>query len=102
MLTFSFSVVFHDAGLSFSVYEGEGDAAAGVVDVDDRGLYALAELQDFADGGYALAAQLGDMYQAVFVDTQIDEGAECGDVVDDAGQLHSLMELLETLHSRHE
>ena len=42
--------------------------------------------------------ELADMYQAVLMDADINEGAELGDVGDDARQLHALVKILDVVH----
>ena len=76
-------------------FEGEGDALAGEVDVEDGDGDALLELDDgggvFDEG----VGELGDVDEAILVDADVDEGAEGGDVGDDAGEFHAGLEVFE-------
>ena len=74
----------------------EGDAAAVVVDAGDADAHVLVDV-DLAGGGEALLGHLGDVDKAVLVDAQVDEGAELGNVGDDAVELHALAQVLDVV-----
>ena len=58
-------------------------------------------LVDANNGGrvtHELAAELGYMYQSVFLDAHIDETTEIGDVGHDAGEYHAFLQVVNGLH----
>lgn len=73
--------------------EAEADALSGDVDFGDGGLHLLADLDDFVGIFDEVVGELADVCEAVLVDADVDEGAECGDVGDDAGELHAFLQV---------
>ena len=65
------------------VAHGEGDAAAVVVDAGDADANVLVDMY-LTGSGQPLLRHLRHVDEAVLVDTEVDEGAELGDVGDDA------------------
>ena len=72
---------------------GEGDAVALEIDFDDGDLDFLADFDDFRGVADEVVGELADVDEAVLMDADIDEGAEGGDVGDDAGELHADLEV---------
>ena len=56
------------------------------------------ELDDIGGVGYAPVGHLGDMYESVLMDADIDKGSEVGDIGDDAGQLHAGFQVLDFMN----
>ena len=63
--------------------EAEGDLLLLLVHVEDVDLELLVDVDDLVRVGDAAPAHVGDVQQAVDA-AQVDEGAELGDVLDDA------------------
>ena len=61
------------------------------VNLNDANGDVLMELHHIRGMGNAAVCHLGDMYQAVLMDTDIDEGTKIGDVGYDAWQDHSFL-----------
>lgn len=66
-----------------------------MIDLDDPYADVLVELDDVEGMGNATVGHLGDVDEAVLVDADIDEGAEVGDVGDDAWQDHAFYEVVD-------
>ena len=62
------------------LFEGELDTGAFAVNGDDSHLYMLVEGDYLCGVGDTAVSHLGYVYESVFVDAQIDERAEIGDV----------------------
>ena len=71
----------------------EGDAISGEVDFDHSDVDVLADFDDFAGVFDEVVGELADVDEAVLVDADVDEGAEGGDVGDDAGEFHADLEV---------
>jgi hypothetical protein len=80
-------------GGGFVEASGEGDALAREVDGEDLDLDAVAGFDDVVGVGDELGGELGDVDEAVLVDADVDEGAEVGDVGDDAFEGHVVFEV---------
>ena len=76
-------------------FHGEGDAFSGDVDFEDGDFDALLDFDDFVGVLDEAVGELADVDQAVLVDADVDEGAEGGDVGDDAGELHAGLEIFD-------
>ena len=72
---------------------------AAKVDIEDADGDVLVEVDDVAGMGDATIGHLGDVHQTVLMDAEVDEGSEIGDVGDDAGQNHSLVEVVDGLYT---
>ena len=70
-------------GALFLLLETERDAFLGLVDLEDLDLDVLINLQELARVVDSPPAHVGDMKQSVET-AEVDEGAELGDVLDDA------------------
>src|SRR5882762_14843 len=70
-------------GVSLQLLQAERDALALPVDVEDLHLELLADLHHLGRMRHAAVAHVGDVQQAIHA-AQVDEGAEVGDVLDDA------------------
>ena len=66
-----------------------------MIDLDDPYADVLVELDDVEGMGNATVGHLGDVDEAVLMDADIDEGAEVGDVGDDAWQDHAFYEVVD-------
>ena len=66
-----------------------------MIDLDDSDSDVLVEFDNVEGMGDATVGHLGDVDEAVLVDTDIDEGAEVGDVGDDAWQDHAFYEVVD-------
>lgn len=62
----------------------EGDAAAGVVDVDYFDFHLLAEAEHIGNGGDAFVRNFRYVEKAVLFYPKVNERPECRDVVDDS------------------
>src|SRR6266849_712622 len=70
-------------GIGLELFQTERDALALPVDVEDLYFELLADLHHLGRMRHAPVAHIGDVQQAVHA-AQVDEGAEIGDVLDDA------------------
>src|SRR5439155_776848 len=70
-------------GIGLQLLQAERDALALPVDVEDFHLELLADLHRLGRMRHAAVAHVGDVQQAIHA-AQVDEGAEVGDVLDDA------------------
>ena len=57
-------------------------------------LYVLMKLHYIERMGDTTVRHLGDMDQTILMDADIHESSEVGDIGDDAGQYHSLFEII--------
>src|SRR5262249_11358483 len=71
------------------------DPPPGEIDLQDRDLDPLLHTDDLAGVSDKAVGQLTDVDEAVLVHANVDEGAEGGDVRDDARQPHAGPEVLE-------
>lgn len=68
-------------------FQGEGDAMAAEVNIEDADGDMLVEVDDVAGMGNAAVGHLGDVDETILMDAEVDEGTEVGDVRDAKGQV---------------
>lgn len=78
---------------------GKGNPAALEVDGKHAHGNALPDLDDIGGVCRKGVAQFGDMDETVLMDADIDEGAEIGDIRDDAGEFHSGVQVFEDMNT---
>lgn len=71
------------------------DALPFAVDAHHFYPYMLVDANHFGRVADKAVGQLGYMHQPVFLDTDIDETAEVGDVGHDAGQFHAFLQVVQ-------
>src|SRR5699024_6818216 len=74
------------------LFEAEGDALLGIVEVEDDHVEFLVELHDFFRMVHAAPAEVGDVDETVYA-AQVDEYAVGGDVLDGAFEELALLDL---------
>src|SRR5882672_9854770 len=70
-------------GVRLQLFQAEADALALPVDVEDLDLDLLSDVHHLGRVRHAAVAHIGDVEQAIHA-PEVDEGAEVGDVLDDA------------------
>ena len=66
-----------------------------MIDLNDTHLDMLVKFHHVEGVGDATIGHLGDMYQTILMDTDIDKGSEVGDVGDDARQNHAFHQVVD-------
>ena len=78
---------------------GKGNPAALEIDGKHAHGNALSDLDDIGGVSGKGVAQFGDMDETVLMDADIDEGAEIGDIGNDAGEFHSGVQVFEDMNT---
>ena len=83
-------------GVRGELFETEGDAVLGLVEIKDNDVNLLVKLDNVLGIGHAAPAEVGDVDKAIYA-AQVDKYAIGGDVLDGAFQYLTLFEMADNL-----